>query len=81
VGGMSAGRAGYDAMVALEQDAARYRWLRELTQDSADVMMQWGAGLGHDPAWLDAAIDDAMDPRYTITPAGREHLDGKAGGE
>jgi len=76
---MSAGRAGYDAMVALEQDAARYRWLRdEVTANGADVYDLLADGYAMTPESFDEAIDYAMDPLYTITPAGREHLDGKA---
>ena len=44
-----------------ERDAKRYRWLRELRPESANVIGRWGAGAGEIPAFLDEYIDSAME--------------------
>ena len=68
-------------------DASRYRWLRErwgrisekYAGETPEVMSVGDDPDGWmvDPASLDAAIDAAMGPRYTITEAGRKMLEEK----
>jgi hypothetical protein len=50
----------HEQLKRMAKDAARYRWLRELREQTADVIGRWGAGCGEDPEYLDQAIDAAL---------------------
>lgn len=54
------------ALAQAQEDARRYRWLREaLTNNEAVAYDLVAEAYSHDEAWLDAAIDAAKEDVYT----------------